>query len=125
MPQIGGIILAIGLLLTFVPPESIQKVFGTGKFVLSTVVAALLGSVTLIPGFVAFPLVGSFVKMGVSIVPAAAFLTTLTMVGFVTFPIEKQEFGLKFALLRNVFSFIAALLIAVAIGLVVDGILRR
>lgn len=60
---------------------------------MSTVVSALVGSITLIPAFVAFPLVGSLVDVGASIVPAVAFLTTLTMVGIVTFPLEKKEFG--------------------------------
>ena len=71
-----------------------------------------------IPAFVAFPLVGSFVDVGASIVPAVAFLTTLTMVGIVTFPLEKKEFGFKFALIRNAFSFVAALLIAAVMGVV-------
>ena len=38
---------------------------------------------------------------GVGIVPAVSFLTTLTMVGIVTFPLEKHEFGLKYSVVRN------------------------
>jgi len=67
---------------------------------------------------VAFPLVGSFVNVGASIIPAVAFLTTLTMVGIVTFPLEKKEFGFKFALVRNLLSFVAALVIAMAMGVI-------
>ncbi|MCG8686585.1 MAG: hypothetical protein MI892_17025, partial [Desulfobacterales bacterium] len=70
------------------------------------------------PAFIAFPLVGSFVNVGVSIVPAVAFLTTLTMVGFVTFPLERREFGTKFALYRNGFSFLFAVVIAVLMGVI-------
>ena len=103
--DIIGIIFLIGLLLTFIPPQTIKTVLGSENVVFSSVVAALIGSVTLIPAFVAFPLVGSFVDAGASIVPGVAFLTTLTMVGVVTFPLEKKEFGLKFALSRNVLSF--------------------
>ncbi len=66
----------------------------------------------------AFPLVGSFVNVGASIIPAVAFLTTLTMVGIVTFPLEKKEFGFKFALVRNLLSFVAALVIAMAMGVI-------
>jgi len=72
----------------------------------------------LIPAFVAFPLVGSFVDVGASIIPAVAFLTTLTMVGIVTFPLEKKEFGFKFSLVRNILSFISALLIAAVMGVI-------
>ena len=79
-------------------------------------VSAAVGSVTLIPAFVAFPLVGSLIDVGASIVPAAAFLTTLTMVGVVTFPLEKREFGIKFALTRNLLSFGFAVVIALVMG---------
>ena len=116
--EIIAIIFIIGIVLTFIPPESIKSVLGSENTALATLVAAVAGSVTLIPAFVAFPLVGSFVDVGASIVPAVAFLTTLTMVGIVTFPLEKKEFGLKFALLRNAFSFVMALIIAAAMGVV-------
>lgn len=116
--DIIGIIFMIGLILTLIPPETIERVMGSGNIWLSSVIAALVGSITLIPAFVAFPLVGSFVDAGASIVPGVAFLTTLTMVGVVTFPLEKKEFGTKFALTRNVLSFTAAIAIAVLMGVI-------
>lgn len=117
--EIIAIIFLIGLVLTFVPPESIRSVLGSENTFLATIMAAIAGSVTLIPAFVAFPLVGSFVDVGASVVPAVAFLTTLTMVGFVTFPLEKKEFGFKFALSRNLLSFVAAILIAAVMGVMI------
>jgi uncharacterized membrane protein YraQ (UPF0718 family) len=116
--EIVGILFLIGLILTFIPPEVIKNVLGESNLFISTVISALVGSITLIPAFVAFPLVGSFVDAGASIVPAVAFLTTLTMVGIVTFPLEKQEFGLKFATTRNVLSFVFALIIALTMGVI-------
>lgn len=116
--EIIGIIFIIGIVLTLIPPESIKSVLGSDNLVFATLVAALAGSVTLIPAFVAFPLVGSFVDVGASIVPSVAFLTTLTMVGIVTYPLEKKEFGRRFALMRNGLSFLAALLIAGAMGVI-------
>lgn len=117
--EIIGILFLIGLILTFIPPEIISDVLGKSNTGISTVVSALVGSITLIPAFVAFPLVGSFVNVGASIVPAAAFLTTLTMVGFVTFPLEKQEFGKRFAVTRNLVSFIFAIIIALMMGVLI------
>ena len=61
---------------------------GESNQFISTVVSAIVGAITLIPAFVAFPLIGSLVDKGASIVPAVAFLTTLTMVGAVTFPLK-------------------------------------
>ncbi|MCG1013213.1 permease [Tepidanaerobacter sp. GT38] len=116
--QIIGILLLIGLILTFIPPEVIKSTLGESNTFISTIVSALAGSITLIPAFVAFPLVGSLVDAGASIIPAVAFLTTLTMVGLVTFPLEKREFGLKFATIRNIFSFVFAVIIALVMGVI-------
>lgn len=113
-----GIILLIGLMLTLIPPETIRSVLGSSNPYVSTAFAALAGSVTLIPAFVAFPLVGSLVDAGAGILPAVAFLTTLTMVGIVTLPLERKEFGIKFALTRNMLSFGFALGIAWMMGVI-------
>ncbi|MPM71030.1 hypothetical protein SDC9_117993 [bioreactor metagenome] len=117
--EIIAILFLIGLLLTFIPPETIKNVLGNSNTFLSTIIAALVGGITLIPPFVAFPLVGSFIDIGISIIPSVAFLTTLTMVGVVTIPLETQEFGSKFALTRNLLSFVFALIIALAMGVLI------
>lgn len=116
--ELLGILLLIGLVLTIIPPETIKTALGQSNVTLASILAAIAGSITLIPAFVAFPLVGSLVHVGASIVPAVAFLTTLTMVGVVTFPLEQREFGRKFALYRNGLSFAFALLIAWVMGAV-------
>ncbi len=114
--EIMAILFLIGIILTFIPPEIIKQYAGQSNYLITTVVFALIGSITLIPAFVAFPLAGSLVTAGASIVPVVAFLTTLTMVGVVTFPLEKQEFGAKFTLIRNSLSFVFAIIIALAMG---------
>ena len=53
--QIVGIIFIIGLILTFIPPDSIRSVLGSSNTFISTIIAALAGAITLIPAFVAFP----------------------------------------------------------------------
>lgn len=118
LTSIISIIALIGLVLAIIPPETIEKVLGSSNVLASTLIAAVIGSVTLIPAFVAFPLVGSLVRAGASIVPGVAFLTTLTMVGIVTFPLEAKEFGRKFALTRNILSFGFAIIIALIMGVI-------
>lgn len=116
--EIIAILLLIGLLLTFIPPEAIRQYIGQSNTLISTVVFALVGCITLIPAFVAFPLAGSLVNAGANIVPVVAFLTTLTMVGIVTFPLERKEFGTKFAVVRNSLSFVFAIIIALVMGVI-------
>lgn len=117
--SILSIIFLIGLILTILPPESIAEFVGKQSLLLATVISSAFGTITLIPAFIAFPLVGTLVHAGVGVVPAVAFLTTLTMVGIVTFPLEKREFGLKFTAVRNGLSFLFAIIIALVMGVIV------
>ncbi|MGI6129111.1 MAG: permease [bacterium] len=114
--EIIAILFLIGLILTFMPPETIKQYAGQSNYIITTIVFALVGCITLIPAFVAFPLAGSLVNAGANIVPVVAFLTTLTMVGIVTFPLEKKAFGVKFTLIRNSLSFVFAIIIALIMG---------
>jgi uncharacterized membrane protein YraQ (UPF0718 family) len=57
-------------------------------------------------------------EAGAALTAIAAFLTTLTMVGFATFPIEKEYFGTKFTIYRNLFSFFAAISVALLMGVI-------
>jgi uncharacterized membrane protein YraQ (UPF0718 family) len=65
---------------------------------------------------VAFPLAGSLLRSGATIMTISAFITTLVMVGVVTAPMEIKALGKKFTLLRNGLGFIAALMIAGIMG---------
>ena len=59
----------------------------------------------------------NFVEQGVSYTALSSFSTTLMMVGVVTYPIEKEYFGLKVTVIRNVISFGIALIVALATGI--------
>jgi uncharacterized membrane protein YraQ (UPF0718 family) len=117
--SIFSIIFAIGLILTLLPPADIASFVEKQSTAIATIASALLGTITLIPAFIAFPLVGTLVDAGVGIVPSVAFLTTLTMVGVVTFPLEKKEFGVKFTAVRNGLSFLFAIIIAYVMGVII------
>jgi uncharacterized membrane protein YraQ (UPF0718 family) len=117
-PSIISIIFVIGLILAVITPQAISRWLAETNEWVGTTVAAMVGAITLIPAQTAFPHVGSLVKAGTSIVPGVAFLTTLTMVGVVTLPLEKRYFGAKFAVWRNTLSFGLAVAIAVAMGVV-------
>lgn len=114
--SILAVIFAIGLVLALLPPEEIAKLISEQNVFVATIASALFGTVTLIPAFIAFPLIGTLSNAGVGLMPAVAFLTTLTMVGVATFPLEKRTFGIKFTITRNLFSFVFAILIALVMG---------
>lgn len=104
--------------ITLVPQELIGRLLGRDSGATGVAIAALAGSVTLMPGFIAFPLSGALLRQGVPYMVLAAFTTTLMMVGVLTYPLERQYFGRNVTLLRNGISLLIAILVAVAMGLV-------
>lgn len=117
-PGLLAIIGVVGLILGILPPETIEQLVGAEAGFTATATAALIGAITLIPALISFPLAASLLRSGANVATIAAFITTLVMVGFVTAPLEIKALGKKFTLLRNGFSLLAALLIALMMGVI-------
>ncbi len=118
LPQFLSIIIIIGILLAIMSPETISKIIGQKSGWVGMLVASIIGSITLIPGFVAFPLAAALLKSGAGFMQIAVFISTLMMVGIVTMPLEIKYFGKKAAFLRNGLAFVFSFIVAVAIGVV-------
>jgi len=116
LPQFLSIIIIIGFMLTILTPEQISKLLGNESGWFGVIIAALIGSITLIPGFVAFPLAAALLKSGAGYMQIAAFISTLMMVGIVTFPVEIKYFGKKATIIRNVSAFVFSLIVAFVMG---------
>jgi len=116
LPSFITVLIAVAFLLAFLPKEVLAKLLGEKSGAFGFVIAALLGSISLIPGIVAYPLSSVLLKNGASYPVIAVFITTLMMVGIVTLPVESKFFGFKVAFTRNLLSFIGALIIGLAIA---------
>jgi uncharacterized membrane protein YraQ (UPF0718 family) len=116
LPTVLLIILIIGLLLGFVPESRISAIVGEQAGILGIFIIALSGAFLHIPSLISFPLAASLLKSGASNTSVAVFITTLTMIGMVTLPLEIKELGKKIAILRNIMSFIIAIIIGIIIG---------
>ena len=116
LPQFLAILVIIGLMLAWLTPEQISRWVGSESGVPGVLLAALVGSVTLIPGFVAFPLAAALLQNGAGYMQIAAFISALMMVGIVTLPLEISFFGKKASLIRNLAAFVFSLLVAVVMG---------
>jgi len=110
-------LIFVSVILFLFPQEKIIQYLNYGNRFFNVIVAALVGSITIIPGFVAFPLAGILRNSGVLYMVIASFTTTLMMVGILTFPIEVTYFGKKVTLIRNIISFVIALAVSLAIGI--------
>ncbi len=116
LPMVLLIIIIISLLLGFIPPEQIAKFIGEQSGIEGILFIGVVGAVTHIPALLSFPIAASLLEEGASVSAVTAFITTLTMIGIVTLPIEIKEIGGKIAILRNGLSFIIAIIIALIMG---------
>lgn len=120
LPQFLSILVIIGIMLAILTPEQISKLLGSESGWYGVLLASLIGSITLIPGFVAFPLAAALLHSGAGTMQIAAFISTLMMVGIVTIPLEIKYFGKKATIIRNVSAFLFSLLVAVVMGVVLQ-----
>lgn len=116
LPSVLGILLLIGLILSILDADTISALLGAESGWLGMVIAAVIGSITLIPGFVAFPLAASLLEAGAGWAQIAMFLSALMMVGVATLPLESRYFGRTTALKRNLLALGAAAAGACVIG---------
>ncbi|MCA1747341.1 MAG: permease, partial [Bacteroidales bacterium] len=116
LPTIISVVIIVSIILYLIPEQKLTSWFGQESGVMGYIAAALVGSVSLIQGFIAYPLAGVLVEAGVGYPVIAIFITTLMMVGIMTIPVEARYFGMKVALVRNSLAFVFALAVGLTMG---------
>ncbi|MEX2371435.1 MAG: permease [Bacteroidales bacterium] len=116
LPTIISVVIIVSIILYLIPEQKLASWFGQESGVMGYIAAALVGSVSLIQGFIAYPLAGVLVEAGVGYPVIAIFITTLMMVGIMTIPVEARYFGMKVALMRNSLAFVFALVVGLTMG---------
>ena len=113
-----NILILVSLVLYFLPPSLIVKYLGPESGGGGQLIAAIVGSITLVPGFISYPIASVLIQEGASYTVVATFMTTLMMVGVVTLPLEIKYFGRNGAVIRNVLNFITAIMIGTFVGFI-------
>lgn len=111
-----NILILISIVLFFIPDSVIVHYLGANSGWYGFGIAACIGSITLIPGFISYPLAATLLKQGATYSVVTVFITTLLMVGIVTLPLEIKYFGKKAAIMRNILNLIAAIIIGIFVG---------
>ena len=113
VPVLLGVILLIGLFKTYITPELISSVF-TGELLRDTIIGSVIGSISAGNPITSYIIGGELLKEGVSLFAVTAFIAAWVTVGVIQLPAEAFILGKRFALTRNVLSFILAILVAIA-----------
>ncbi len=116
LPQLLAVLCIIGMMLSILNPEVITTLIGKESGWLGIALGVIVGAVTLIPGFVAFPLAAALLEGGAGVAQIAGFISSLMMVGVVTLPMEIKTFGKQIAYRRNALAFAFSVVVALVMG---------
>ena len=113
MPFLIGIVLLISILSQFFTKSFYSGIF-KGNIFLDPLIGSLVGSISVGAPAISYILGGEMLVQGVSLVAITAFIISWVSVGIVSFPIEAHFLGKKFALIRNILSFVFSIIVAIA-----------
>ncbi|MFP4633636.1 MAG: hypothetical protein ACLFM9_01485 [Candidatus Aenigmatarchaeota archaeon] len=111
VPMLAAVLLLLGLFKTYITEELIKKVF-VGNIYTDPLLGGVLGSISAGNPIESYVIGGELLNHGVSLFAVTAFIITWVTVGSVQFPMESETLGRKFAIKRNVSSFLLALLVS-------------
>ena len=122
LPLFVAILLCMGFLLAFVDESVIRQAVGKESGMAGIALSGLIGFVTLIPAFAAYPAAAELLRVTGGYAQITMLITSLMMVGLVTLPMESRFFGLKAALWRNGLGLVYSFALAVFVGAVFGGL---
>lgn len=112
LPIFMGVILLIGLASTLMPKSYYAALFSK-NILLDSIIGSGLGSVLAGNPVTSYVLGGELLKQGISLVAVTSFLVAWVTVGLVQLPAEALLLGKKFAILRNILSFLLSIIVAI------------
>ena len=112
VPIIIGMVLLTGLITRFIPMQKLASMFGNNEF-LDALTGALIGSISAGHPITSYVLGGELLAGGVSLIAVTALIISWVTVGSIQLPAEALMLGKRFAIYRNLMSFIFAIVISI------------
>ncbi len=119
VPLILGTILLVSLLKASIPISFYTKLFSGNAF-LDSLKGAAIGSISAGNPITSYIISGELLKEGISLFAVTAFIVAWVTVGLIQLPAESAILGRKFATLRNLLSFVIAILVSIITVLLLE-----
>ncbi len=118
LPQFICLCLIIMLMLSFINEEIISRLLGQNSGLFGIIIAGAIGSIIIVPTMIAFPLAAELLKLGAGYSQITMLITSLTMIGIITLPFEKEYFGYGVTIKRNALAFIVCLINSLIVAII-------
>lgn len=122
LPLFLGILICMGLLLSFVDDSVIRQTVGRESGLAGVLLSGLVGSITLIPAFAAYPAAAELLRVTGGYAQITMLITSLMLVGVATLPLECRFFGVRAAVWRNSLGLVYAFALSLFMGAVFGGV---
>ena len=111
-PVLVGVILLVSLANTLIPKSAYTALFTQNQF-LDSFIGSAIGSVLAGNPITSYVLGGELLTQGIGLVAVTAFIVAWVTVGIVQLPAEAVLLGKRFAITRNIVSFVFAIIVAI------------
>ena len=112
VPIITGVVLLVGLLVSAIPKEFYTSVF-TKNPIIDSLIGSAIGSILAGTPITSYIIGGELLAQGIGLTAIVAFIVAWVTVGVVQFPAEAFLLGRRFAIARNLVSFVFAIIVAI------------
>jgi len=120
-PLMLGTILLVSLIVALIPKSFYLTIFQNNIF-LDPFIGSFIGSVSAGNPLLSYIIGGELLEQGISLIAITAFIVAWVTVGFIQLPAESMILGKRFAFLRNLFSFILAIIVAIVTAILLGVI---
>lgn len=109
LPVVLGTVILVSLANAFIPKDFFREVF-TGSIFLDSFIASGVGSVLAGNPLISYIIGGELLNQGVGLIPVTAFIIAWITVGVIQIPAESSILGKRFAITRNIITFILSII---------------
>ena len=117
IPLLIGVLLLVSLLISAMRMKLFELNIFTGNVFIDSFIGAVFGSFATGNPITSYIIGGEFLRNGIPLVVVTSFLVAWVTVGMVQLPAESIMLGRRFAITRNLVSFLLSIAVAVAVVL--------
>ena len=114
-----SVLLLVSFMISAIPKEFYSKIF-TGNNLIDSLIGAIIGSISAGNPINSYIVGGELLNQGIGLIAVTAFILTWVTVGIVQLPAESLMLGKKFAIYRNILSFITAIVVSILTVLILQ-----
>jgi hypothetical protein len=121
LPVLLGVLLLISLVNAIVPVEAYAGLF-TGNVLIDPLLGAVFGSIAAGNPITSYIIGGELIAVHISLTAVTAFILSWVTVGIISLPAEMDILGKRFAIARNLVSFVFSIAIALLVDLTLTSL---